>query len=84
VADPRRSEGDQSTGSHSRDSRGLVLASLGAPGDVRSAVLEAADLTVPTTAPLVILTGADPPDPDRAVRGTSAHPTGLRSGLSCR
>jgi hypothetical protein len=84
VADPCRSEGDQSTGSHSRDSRGLVLASLGAPGDIRSAILEAADLTVPTTAPLVILTGADPPDPDQAVCGTSARPTGLRSGLSCR
>ncbi len=56
MADQHRSEGDQSTGSHSRDCRGLVLASLGAPGDIRSAVLEAADLTVPTTAPVVIPT----------------------------
>ncbi len=84
MADQHRSEGDQSTGGHSRDSRGLVLASLGAPGDIRSAVLEAADLTAPTTAPLVIPNGADPPDPDRGVCGTSACPTGPRSGLSCR
>ena len=77
MADQRRSEGDQSTGSHSRDGRGLVLASFGAPGDIRSAVLEAADLTVPTTAPV-------PTYPDRGVCGTSAHPTGLRSGLSFR
>jgi len=58
VADSRRPEGDQPAGSHPRDSRGLVRASLAAPGDIHSAVMEAAALTVPTTAPMVVLTGA--------------------------
>ena len=38
---------------HPRDSRGLVRASLAAPEEIRSAVLEAADMAVPTTAPMV-------------------------------
>lgn len=84
MADPRRPEGDQPVVDHPRDSRGLVRASLAAPEEIRSAVLEAADMAVPTTAPMVIPTGADPPDSDRGVCGTSAGPTGLRSGLSCR
>ena len=52
------SDTSPTAGSHPRDSRGLVQASLAAPEEISSAVLEAADLAVPTTAPMVLLSGA--------------------------
>ncbi len=52
------SDTSPTAGSHPRDSRGLVQASLAAPEEISSAVLEAADMAVPTTAPMVLLSGA--------------------------